>query len=225
MHRPRRRTRPRAAPTISKRGARGHEQDLCDRRRHVEVREAGDQGGRLSRLGGGGGIEGARRRRDPLRRGRAGVRGLRLWRLHVRAAGGLRARAHGHPGGQRQQQLLDRLERAVPRKAGRQGRSDRLRARGGLREDGARLAGHQVHRSHARARQARDAHVRAARRRGLADGSADVRQRRPRPHGALRLEAGALRLDRLEEPQALGQQPVRPVPDRVLARGHRRARR
>ncbi len=33
-------------------------------------------------------------------------------------------------------------------------------------------------------------------------------------------EARPLRLDRLEEPQALGQQPLRPVPGRVLARGH-----
>ena len=33
-------------------------------------------------------------------------------------------------------------------------------------------------------------------------------------------EARPLRLDRLEEPQALGQQPLRPVPGRVHARGH-----
>ena len=32
-------------------------------------------------------------------------------------------------------------------------------------------------------------------------------------------DARPLRLDRLEEPQALGQQPLRPVPGRVLARG------
>ena len=50
--------------------------------------------------------------------------------------------------------------------------------------------------------------------------AADVRQRGPRAHGALRLRARPLRVDRLEEPQALGQQPVRAVPGRVLARGH-----
>ena len=33
---------------------------------------------------------------------------------------------------------------------------------------------------------------------------ADVRQRRTRPHGEVRLQARALRVDRLEEPQALG---------------------
>ncbi len=63
--------------------------------------------------------------------------------------------------------------------------------------------------------------VRAARPGGVAIRAADVRQRRPRPHAEVRLQARALRLDRLEEPQALGQQPVRPVPGRVHARGHR----
>ena len=52
----------------------------------------------------------------------------------------------------------------------------------------------------------------------VATGAADVRQRRPRSHGELRLEPRPLRLDRLEEPQALGQQPVRAVSARVLAR-------
>src|SRR6201991_1070776 len=42
---------------------------------------------------------------------------------------------------------------------------------------------------------------------GLAARAADVRQRRPRPHGEVRLDPGSLRLDRVEEPQALGQQP------------------
>ncbi len=51
--------------------------------------------------------------------------------------------------------------------------------------------------------------------------AADVRKRRPRPHRALRLQARALRVDRLEEPQALGEQPLRAVPDRVHARGDR----
>ena len=40
----------------------------------------------------------------------------------------------------------------------------------------------------------------------------------PRAHGALRHEGRALRPDRLEEPQALGEQPVRAVPGRVHAR-------
>ena len=63
-------------------------------------------------------------------------------------------------------------------------------------------------------------HVRAARAGGVALRAADVRQRRPRSHAEVRLDAGPLRVDRLEEPQALGQQPVRAVPGRVLAGGH-----
>ena len=151
---------------------------------------------------------------------RAGVRRLRLRRLDLRPARRLRARPDRHPGAERQQQLLDRLERAVPRAPGRQGRADRLRAGDRLREDGARLARDEVHRPHAGDGQAHDAHVPAPRPRALAVRAADVRQRRARPHGEVRLEARALRVDRLEEPQALGQQPVRAVPDRVLARGH-----
>ena len=46
----------------------------------------------------------------------------------------------GHPRLQRQQQLLDRLDRALPRLAGDRERHERLRARARLREDGARLA-------------------------------------------------------------------------------------
>ena len=89
-----------------------------------------------------------------------------------------------------------------------------------LREDGAWLARGQVHRPHQRARQARDADVRDPRSRAVTARAADVRQRRPRPHGEVRLQPRPLRLDRLEEPQALGQQSLRPVPGRVHARGH-----
>ena len=67
--------------------------------------------------------------------------------------------------------------------------------------------------------------VQAPRPRGLAAGAADVRQRRPRPHGEVRLRARPLRLDRLEEPQALDQQPLRAVPGRVLDRRDQRRRR
>ena len=64
------------------------------------------------------------------------------------------------------------------------------------------------------------AHVRAARAGAVAVRAPDVRQRRPRPHGEVRLDPRPLRVDRLEEPQALRQQPVRAVPGRVLAGGH-----
>ena len=59
----------------------------------------------------------------------------------------------------------------------------------------------------------------------VAAGAADVRQRRPRPHGEVRLQPRPLRLDRLEEPQALGQQPLRPVPGRVQRSRRSRRRR
>ena len=65
----------------------------------------------------------AARRRSPtpvgLRGDPAGVRRLRLRRLDVRPARGLRARPDRHPGLQRQQQLLDRLDRADARRARR----------------------------------------------------------------------------------------------------------
>ena len=59
-----------------------------------------------------------------------------------------------------------------------------------------------------------------ARLRQGAAGAAVLRQRRPRAHGEVRHHRRAVRQDRLEEPQALGQQPVLAVPGRVLARGH-----
>ena len=54
-----------------------------------------------------------------LRRGRAGLRRLLLRRVHLRPARALRARPDRHPDLQRQQQLLDGLDGAVPRRAGR----------------------------------------------------------------------------------------------------------
>ncbi len=43
-------------------------------------------------------------------------------------------------------------------------------------------------------------------------GAVDVRRGGPRAHAAIRQHRRAFRQDRLQEPQALGQQPVRPVP-------------
>ena len=205
---------------------RRRKQDVRDRRRHDEVREAGLEGV---------GLPGHGRRRPatkaladagiPYDDGRAGLRRLLLRRLDLRPARRLRARPDRHPGLQRQQQLLDRLDGAVPRAPGGRGRPRRLRARARLREDGEGLARREVHRPHEPDGQARRGDVRGARARAVAARAADVRQRRARAHGALRHEARALREDRLEEPQALGEQPVLAVPGRVLARGHQGARR
>ena len=67
-----------------------------------------------------------------------------------------------------------------------------------------------------------NAMVAAPRVRAASAGRAALRQRRPRAHGEVRHDADAVRQDRLQEPQALGQQPVLAVPGRVLARGHPR---
>ena len=53
-------------------------------------------------------------------------------------------------------------------------------------------------------------------------GAADVRQRRPRVHGALRREGRVVRPHRGEEPPALGEQPELAVPRHLLARRHPR---
>ena len=60
-------------------------------------------------------------------------------------------------------------------------------------------------------------------RRGRISGrTMDVRRRGPRAHEEVRYHRRAFREDRLQEPQAFGQQPVRPVPGRVHARRHPR---
>ena len=123
---------------------------------------------------------------DPVRRGRAGLRGLLLRRLDLRPARGLRARPHRHPGLQRQQQLLDRLDGALPGAPGGEGRPRRLRARARLREDGEGLARREVHRPHEPDGQAREGDGRGARPGAGAARAADVRQRRPRAHGEVR---------------------------------------
>ena len=172
------------------------------------------------------GHEGARRRRHPVRRRRAGLRRLLLRRLDLRPARGLRARPHRHPDRQRQQQLLDRLDGAVHGAA-------RL-VEGGLADCALALGFEKMEKGSLGVKftdrtNPMDKHVKTmVELRGFAKapaGAADVRQRRPRAHGEVRLHARALRLDRLEEPQALGEQPLRAVPGRVQPRrDHERAR-
>ena len=66
--------------------------------------------------------------------------------------------------------------------------------------------------------QAVRAHGVAARLRAVAADGAVLRQRRPRAHGEVRHHARAVREDRAQEPQALGEQPVLAVPGRLHAR-------
>ena len=157
---------------------------------------------------------GIRLRRDP-----ASGRRLLLRRIHLGRARALRARADRHPDLQREQQLLDRFDGAVPGQAVGRGRRRRLRAR--------RWASRRWRRARSApstwtAANPIDKHMllmmelRAVRRRAAR--AAAVRQRRTRAHGSLRHHGRAIRQDRLEEPQALGEQSVLAVPGRVLAR-------
>ena len=68
----------------------------------------------LHRDGRGGHAAGAGRCRHRLRPDAAGLCRLRLRRLDLRPDGAVRGRHDRHPGRQRQQQLLDRFDRAVP---------------------------------------------------------------------------------------------------------------
>ena len=127
---------------------------------------------------------------------------------------------HRHPGLQRQQQLLDRLDARCTWRARRS------------RAASPTACSRSASRRWSRARSARSSptassrwtsHVGALaellRGRTAPPRAADVRRRRPRAHGEVRLRARALRQDRREEPPALGEQPVRAVPGRVHARG------
>src|SRR4051794_13910973 len=159
-------------------GRHEYAEDFCDWRWHDQVRQARDQGGRLPRLGQGGGGEGTRRCGHPLRGRRTGLRRLLLRRLDLRSARPLPVGPHWNSRRQREQQLLDGKLCALPRAPGRARWDRRLRDGDRLREDGAGLAGRQVHRPHQRPRQARHGDVRPTRARGVTGGSADVRQRR-----------------------------------------------
>ena len=136
----------------------------------------------------------ARGREGRLRRGRAGVRRLRLRRQHVRPARGLRARPHRHPGVQREQQLLDRLDRALcsARQAVEGGLAECVLVVGFEKMEKGAL-GSKCDRPHEPARQARR---RDERRAGLQPGAArraDVRRRGPRVPLEVRHEARDLR--------------------------------
>ena len=137
------------------------------------------------------------RTRDPVQRDRAGVRRLRVRRVHLRAARRLRPRAHRHPGLQRQQQLLHRLDRAVhgASSSSRAGMADCVLALGFEKMAKGSLGSTFSDRTHpdGQAHDVDDGDERL--RPGTACG-ADLRQRRPRAHGALRHHARALRQDR-----------------------------
>ncbi len=204
-------------------------QGQCHRRRHDEVRQARRERG-LS-CDGVEGREGRHRgREDRLQGHRAGVRGVRLRRQHLRAARRLRGRPHRDPGLQREQQLLDGLDGALPGAPGGRGRARRVRARRRLREDGEGRARLQVQRPHQPHGAARGRDDEGAGLQPGASGRADVRRRGARVPVEVRHQEGDLREGEREGAQARVAEPVRhlqraPVAraDHGLARGLRSA--
>ena len=95
-----------------------------------------------------------------------------------RPEGALSRRHDRHPGLQRQQQLLDRIDRALSRATGGRKRSGRLRAGAGLRADDAGRARHAFQRPSDAVRRIRSRDRRARRRAGCAAGHPLFRRRR-----------------------------------------------
>ena len=110
-----------------------------------------------------------------------------------RPEGALSRRHDRHPDLQRQQQLLDRIDRALPRAAGGRERRRRLRAGAGLRADDARRARHALQRPSDAVRrfQSRDRCARRRARRSARDPL--LRRRRPRAHAEVRHDARDVR--------------------------------
>ena len=133
--------------------------------------------------------------------------------------GALRTGHDGHPDRQREQQLLHGFDGVVPCRTDDSRRTGRLHDRARLREDAARRAA-------GRRRGPRvtpwPSHqgARGDRRVRLPGGPVDVRRRGSRAHASIRHHRRAFRQDRLQEPQALGQQSVCAVPGGVHARRH-----
>ncbi len=160
-------------------------------------------------------------RRHRLQRSRTGLRRLRLRRIDGGAAGALRTGLDRYSCHQRQQQLLDRVHRALHGGAGDPRRIGRLHHRSGIREDETRIARGNLRRPHQPDGQAHQGDGRDQRVR-LSSRALDVRGRRARTHEAVRQHRRALRQDRPQEPQALGEQPVRAIPRGIQPRRHSR---
>ena len=92
----------------------------------------------------------------------------------------------GIPDHQREQQLLDRFDRAVPGAAGDRIRRARLRAGARLRADEARRARRRLHRPAQRVRRVRRGRRPARRCARRAAGAALFRRRGPQPHEEIR---------------------------------------
>ena len=142
----------------------------------------------------------------------AGLRRLRVRRLDQRPADALRGRDDGAAGRQRQQQLLDRLDGAVPGAAGDRRRRRRLRAGARLRADGARRPRDAFQRPPDAVRALRRRDRRAGRPARGSAGAALLRRRRHGPHGEIRDPDGDLRDDPRQGEPPCGEQSAGAVP-------------
>ena len=118
----------------------------------------------------------------------------------------------GHSDRQRQQQLLDRLDRAVSGAPGDRQRRCRLRARARFRADEARRAGFGLHRPAEPVRGVRRARRQADRRARHSACAALFRRRRARPYEEIRNQDGRLRQDPRQGQPSCGEQSARDLP-------------
>ena len=149
----------------------------------------------------------------------AGVRRLRVRRLDRRSARRLRSRHDGHPDRQRQQQLRDRLDRAVPGPSGGRERRRRLRAGARFRAHEPGRARRGVRRPAEPVRAFRRSHRRAGRPRRDSAGAALLRRRGPRAHAAIRHAAVDVREDPRQGQPPRREQSARAVPHGGHGRG------
>ena len=129
-------------------------------------------------MGAVGDTPGTRRRRARVRSDSTGVRRLRVRRFDFRPARRVRGRHDRHSGGQRQQQLLDRIDGIVSRPPGGRERRRRMRARRRLRADAAGGAHHALERPAQHLRAFRSSLRRAGGRQGASARDPLLRRRR-----------------------------------------------
>ena len=195
-------------------------QGLRHRCRHDEVREAGPPRAGITRTWPR--EAGTKALADAgigYARGRAGLRRLRLRRLHVGPAGALRAGADRHPVFNVNNNCsTGSTALYLAAQAIRGGLADCVLALGFEKMKRGALAVAPT----TTARTPMDRHVTAMAeisRLEVPAGAVDLRRRRPRAHGAIRQHRRAFRQVGSKNHKHSVQQPVRAVPGRVLARG------
>ena len=147
--------------------------------------------------------------------------GLRVRRFHVRSAGALRGWHDRYSDRQRQQQLLDGFDGAVPRAAGRGQRRDGLRTCARLRADGSGRARREIQGPSDTLRALRCGDRRLDRPPGSAAGNPLFWRSGPRAHAEVRHTHGNVREDPRQGEPACVEQSAGALPkDRHARRGH-----